>query len=80
MKSRINAKQIEKCLIQPFREFIAGALVERLLVDCLSVVAILLIPYVVHYYALLWCLFMWYKNSFEVYDLTVGVCMLTGGA
>jgi hypothetical protein len=33
----------------------------------------------VRYYVQLWCLFMWYKNSLEVSDLTVGVCMLTGG-
>jgi len=39
MKSYKNAVQIEKFLI-------AGALVERLFVDCLSVVISLLIPYV----------------------------------
>ena len=46
MKSCINAIQIEKCVIEPQCEFVAGALVERLLVDCLSVVTGILIPYV----------------------------------
>jgi len=46
MKYCKNAIQIEKFLIEPQCEFIAGALVERLFVDCLSVVISLLIPYV----------------------------------
>lgn len=51
-KSCINAIQIEKCLIVPQCEFIAGALVERLLVDCLSVVTSLLIPHVLALFCL----------------------------
>jgi hypothetical protein len=54
MKSFINAIQIEKCLREPQCVFtrIADGLVERLLVDCWSVVTKLLIPYVLALFCL----------------------------
>ena len=72
-------QKIEKCLIEPQCEFIAGALLERLLVDCLSVVASLLIPYVRALFCSVCMLYNQRDATYTMFFIIISAVHVSGG-